>query len=46
MIHEFPRNMRLLCSYRPSITLVASDLGIHRSQLNRYLAGGLAPRAR
>jgi transcriptional regulator with XRE-family HTH domain len=45
MIHDFSRNMRLLCSYRPSITLVASDLGIHRSQLNRYLAGGVAPRA-
>jgi transcriptional regulator with XRE-family HTH domain len=37
--------MRLLCSYRPSITLVASDLGIHRSQLNRYLAGDASPRA-
>ena len=45
MIRDFSQNMRLLCSYRPSITLVASDLGIHRSQLNRYLAGDAAPRA-
>lgn len=45
MIRDFAQNMRLLCSYRPSITLVASDLGIHRSQLNRYLAGNAAPRA-
>lgn len=45
MIRDFSLNMRLLCSYRPSITLVASDLGIHRSQLNRYLAGEATPRA-
>ena len=45
MISEFARNLRLLSSYRPSISLVASDLGIHRSQMNRYLAGGAVPRA-
>lgn len=45
MVRDFAQNLRLLCSYRPSITMVASDLGIHRSQLNRYLSGGAAPRA-
>lgn len=45
MVTEFSRNLRLLCSYRPSISLVAADLGIHRSQMNRYLAGGAVPRA-
>lgn len=45
MTGDFPRNLRLVCSYRPSISVVASDLGIHRSQLNRYLAGGAIPRA-
>jgi transcriptional regulator with XRE-family HTH domain len=45
MLGDFAQNMRLLCSYRPSISLVASDLGIHRSQLNRYLAGAAVPRA-
>lgn len=44
MTGDLPQNLRLLCSYRPSISLVASDLGIHRSQLNRYLAGGAIPR--
>ena len=44
MAEDFPHNLRLLCSYRPSITQVAADLGIHRSQLNRYLAGGALPR--
>ncbi|MDM7931509.1 helix-turn-helix transcriptional regulator [Tabrizicola sp.] len=45
MLRDFSQNMRLLCSYRPSISMVASDLGIHRSQLNRYLAGTAIPRA-
>jgi transcriptional regulator with XRE-family HTH domain len=45
MIGDFARNLRLLCSYRPSISLVAADLGIHRSQINRYLTGGAMPRA-
>lgn len=45
MITEFARNLRLLCGYRPSITAVGQDLGVHRSQLARYLAGGAMPRA-
>lgn len=38
-------NLRLLCSYRPSISQVGRDLGINRSQLNRYLAGTSSPRS-
>lgn len=41
---ELARNLRTLCSYRPSISQVGRDLGINRSQLNRYLAGRSAPR--
>lgn len=44
MLGDFARNLRLLCGYRPSISLVAADLGIHRSQINRYLSGGAVPR--
>jgi hypothetical protein len=45
MHSDFPRNLRLLCSFRSSISLVALELSIHRSQLNRYLSGGALPRA-
>lgn len=41
---DFSQNLRLLCSYRPSISTVGRDLGINRSQLNRYLSGASAPR--
>ena len=41
---DFGANLRLLCGYRPTITRVAQDLGINRSQLNRYMAGGSFPR--
>lgn len=41
---DLPSNLRLLCSYRPSISVVARDLGLNRSQLNRYLAGSSLPR--
>jgi transcriptional regulator with XRE-family HTH domain len=41
---DLPVNLRLLCSYRPSISVVARDLGLNRSQLNRYLAGTSTPR--
>jgi transcriptional regulator with XRE-family HTH domain len=40
----FAINLRLLCGYRPSISRVAQDLNLNRSQLNRYLAGGSQPR--
>ncbi|NJS39711.1 MAG: helix-turn-helix transcriptional regulator [Rhodobacteraceae bacterium] len=42
---DLPANLRLLCTYRPSISVVARDLGLNRSQLNRYLAGTSTPRA-
>ncbi|WP_372026999.1 helix-turn-helix transcriptional regulator [Tistrella mobilis] len=41
---EIAENLRLVCSYRPSISHVGRDLGINRSQLNRYLAGSSTPR--
>jgi len=41
---SFGLNLRLLCGYRPSISRVAQDLKINRSQLNRYLAGSSFPR--
>lgn len=41
---DLPVNLRLLCGYRPSISLVARDLGVNRSQLNRYLSGASTPR--
>ncbi len=41
---EIAENLRLLCSYRPSISRVSRDLGVNRSQLNRYLAGSSSPR--
>lgn len=40
----FAVNLRLLCGYRPSISRVAHDLKLNRSQLNRYLAGTSFPR--
>ncbi len=41
---HFANNLRLLCGYRPSISRVAQDLKMNRSQLNRYLAGSSFPR--
>lgn len=41
---DLSTNLRLLCSYRPSISTVARDLRLNRSQLNRYLAGSSLPR--
>ena len=41
---DLSANLRLLCGYRPSISTVARDLGLNRSQLNRYLAGSSTPR--
>lgn len=43
-MENFGSNLRLLCSYRPSITRVAQDLNINRSQFNRYLAATSFPR--
>lgn len=44
IMSDLPANLRLLCGYRPSISLVARDLGVNRSQLNRYLSGSSTPR--
>lgn len=41
----FPNNLRFLCSYKESISHVCRDLGINRSQFNRYLSGTITPRA-
>ncbi len=41
---DLAENLRLLCSYRPSISQVGRDLGVNRSQFNRYLAGSSLPR--
>ncbi|HPE25178.1 MAG: helix-turn-helix transcriptional regulator [Rhodobacteraceae bacterium] len=45
IMSDLSTNLRLLCGYRPSISSVARDLGLNRSQLNRYLAGSSTPRA-
>ena len=44
MATNFPANLRVLCSYKASISQVCRDLGINRSQFNRYLSGVSAPR--
>lgn len=36
-------NLRLLCSYCPSISAVSRDLGISRQQFTRYLSGKSTP---
>ena len=42
---NFAANLRLLCSYKDSISQVCRDLSINRSQFNRYLSGTSSPRA-
>lgn len=37
-------NLRLLCSFKPSISEVARALDLNRSQLNKYLNGSSQPR--
>lgn len=44
-MHELAENLRLLCSFRPSVSQVGRELGVNRSQFNRYLAGTSLPRA-
>ena len=41
---HFPVNLRLLCTFMPSISDAGRRLGINRSQLNKYLAGSSRPR--
>ena len=43
---DFCANLRLLCSYRPSIAEVCRRIGINRQQFNKYLAGTVFPSRR
>ena len=42
-IHDLPANLKLLCSYVPSISEAARQLNIKRQQLHRYLNGTSMP---
>ncbi|TDX27597.1 hypothetical protein DFO67_11329 [Modicisalibacter xianhensis] len=44
MHDDFAANLRLLCSYYPSIADVCRRLSINRAQFNRYLSGRYRPR--
>ncbi len=44
MQDDFVANLRLLCSYYPSIAEVCRRLQINRAQFNRYLSGRYRPR--
>lgn len=44
MQDDFVANLRLLCSYYPSIAEVCRRLDINRAQFNRYLSGRYRPR--
>ncbi|WP_339114913.1 helix-turn-helix transcriptional regulator [Thioclava sp. GXIMD2076] len=46
MSQDLPRNLRLLCSYHSSIVSVCQQLGVNRSQFNRYLTGETFPSLR
>ena len=43
MHDEFVANLRLLCSYYPSIADVRRRLPMNRAQFNRYLSGRYYP---
>lgn len=43
---DLPENLRLLCSYAPSISQVARDLNMNRQQFHRYLNGDNEPSLR
>lgn len=40
---DFPANLRLLCSERPSISQVCREIGVNRQQFNSYLSGRSRP---
>jgi transcriptional regulator with XRE-family HTH domain len=42
---DFSRNLRLACSFHPSIAVVCRNLGVNRPQFNKYLSGGTRPSA-
>lgn len=44
MHDDFVANLRLLCSYYPSIAEVCRRLEVNRAQFNRYLTGRYRPR--
>jgi transcriptional regulator with XRE-family HTH domain len=46
MQHSFARNLRLLCSYSPSISEACRTMGINRQQFTKYLNGASRPSAR
>ena len=46
MPRDLPKNLRLLCSYHQSIADVCRQLGVNRSQFNRYLSGETFPSLR
>ena len=43
MTSEFSKNLQLLCSFYKSISEVCRQLGINRSQFNKYLNGSSRP---
>lgn len=45
MQEDFPKNLRLLCSYYKSVAEVCRRLNINRPQFNRYLNGRSKPSA-
>ncbi len=46
MQDNIARNLKLLCSYAPSIAEVCRSLGINRQQFTKYLSGASRPSAR
>lgn len=44
-LDDLCRNLRLACSYHPSIAQVCRKLGINRPQFNKYLSGATRPSA-
>lgn len=46
MSRDLPMNLRALCSYHRSIAEVCRQLGVNRSQFNRYLSGETFPSLR
>jgi transcriptional regulator with XRE-family HTH domain len=40
----FGENLKLLIADYPSVTYLAHELGVNRTQLNRYLSGDSFPR--
>ncbi|NYS25892.1 helix-turn-helix transcriptional regulator [Rhodobacteraceae bacterium 2376] len=46
MQDNIARNLKLLCSYAPSIAEVCRGLGVNRQQFTKYLSGASRPSAR